>query len=351
MRDLLASSRDARYSTTDAAQRANPRPVRRMRLGVGCVNLGSAGGRSTRADVRLVHEAIDLGIGVFDTADAYGNGASERVLGRALASSRDDVVIATKGGYLFRERTGVEQGARRVAGAVLRRASRRVPVGAGTPSGSTGSYRQRDLSASHLRAAVEGSLRRLRTDRIDLYQLHGPQEVEADLFDELVDLRTAGKVLAFGIGAESVAAAVAWLAVPAVACVQVPFGVLDPEAASLLFPLLAERPAEVWARGVLGGGLLAAAERDPAAAAADPKAPTIDALRRLATETGVGIDELAVDFVRTYPSVSTILVGISSSAHLRRNLALMTAPPPDDDVVAGIRAIAGSAPGAPVVGT
>ena len=81
---------------------------------------------------------------------------------------------------------------------------------------------------------------------------------------------------------------------PAVACVQVPFGVLDPEAADDLFPLLATRPADVWARGVLGGGLLALAERDPGAVAGDPKARPSSALRRVADDTGLGLDQLAV---------------------------------------------------------
>jgi len=319
-----------------------------MRLGLGCVGLGSAGGgRSVGTDVRLVEEAVDLGVAVFDTAAAYGSGASERILGDALRTRRDEVVLATKGGYVFRERTAAEQAARRLAAGVVRRLPRRGADG-GHAGGSGGdAYRQRDFSPHHLRACVEGSLRRLRTDRIDLFQLHGPQEVDTDVLDELVDLRTSGKVLAFGIGAESVAAAVEWLAVPAVTCVQVPFGVLDPEAADELFPLLAARPTDVWARGVLGGGLLALAERDPAAAAGDPKAPTIEALRRVADDTGLGLDQLAVGFVRRHAAVSTMLVGISSRAHLQRNVDLLAAPPLEDDVVARLQSVvdASEAPG------
>ncbi len=200
-------------------------------------------------------------------------------------------------------------------------------------------YRERDFSPSHLRAAIEGSLRRLRTDRIDLFQLHGPDAVLPDVFDELVDLRTSGKVLAFGIGAERVSSAVEWLAVPAVSCVQIPFGVLDPEAADDLFPSLDARPTDVWARGVLGGGLLALAERDPSAVATDPKAPNIDALRVVAVDTGLGLDQLAVGFVRSYDEVTTMLVGISSPEHLRRNVELMAAGPLDDDVIDRLRSV------------
>jgi D-threo-aldose 1-dehydrogenase len=313
-----------------------------MTLGFGCVNLGSAsGGRSTGDDVRLVQEAVELGLRTFDTADAYGSGASERILGRALAARRDEVFLATKGGYVFRERTATAQAARRLAGAARARLRGAHPA-AGGGGGGGGSYQQRDLTPSHLRAAVEGSLRRLRTDRVDLYQLHGPQHVDPDLFGELADMRESGKVLAFGIGAESVEAAVDWLAVPAVEVVQIPFGVLDPEAADVLFPRLAERPVEVWARGVLGGGLLARAERDPASVADDPKAPVLSGLAALAAQKGVAVDALAVAFVRSFGAVSTILTGISTADHLRRNVALVTDPPPPVEVVDEVVALARS---------
>ncbi|MCF3134210.1 aldo/keto reductase [Streptomyces olivochromogenes] len=90
--------------------------------------------------VRAIHRALDLGVTFFDTADVYGLGHSERVLGRALGKRRDDVVVATKWGNAFDEDT-------------------RTLVGA-------------DDSPAHARRALEASLRRLGTDHIDLYQLH-----------------------------------------------------------------------------------------------------------------------------------------------------------------------------------
>jgi 1-deoxyxylulose-5-phosphate synthase len=310
-----------------------------MMFGFGGVSLGSAGdGRSAGHDIRLVHEALDLGVRVFDTADAYGSGASERILGRALHRRRDGVHLATKGGYVFRERTAAEQWARRIAGATRRRLPRRAGSGGGQGGGDA--YRERDLSPRHLRYAVEGSLRRLRTDHIDLYQLHGPTVVEPTVFEELDDLRVSGKVGAFGIGAESVDAAIEWLSVPAVSCVQIPFGVLDPDAADSLFPLLGARPVDVWARGVLGGGLLGLAARDPSQVAADPKAPLIAALTELGREAGIGVDELAIAFARSFPSVSVILVGVSTGAHLHRNVGLMSTSPLPDDVRDAVLALA-----------
>jgi aryl-alcohol dehydrogenase-like predicted oxidoreductase len=311
-------------------------------IGFGCVNLGSArGGRSERADVALVHEALDLGVRVFDTADAYGAGASERVLGRALRSRRDGIVIATKGGYLFRERSGVEQRARRVAATV----QRRLPTRGGddAPTTAAGGYAAQDHSPKHLRAAVEASLRRLRTDHIDLYQLHGPHEVFPHVFDELVDLRASGKVGAFGIGAESVGEAVDWLPVAGLSTVQVPFGILDPDAADELIGPAHCHDTRVWVRGVLGGGLLARAERSPEKAEAGPKGAVLRRLRELGEATGTGTDALAVAYVRSF-DVATVLFGISSSAHLRRNVALMSAAPPDPLLLAALTEIAGRAP-------
>ncbi|MEV0154472.1 aldo/keto reductase [Micromonospora sp. NPDC050686] len=119
-------------------------------LGMGCWAIGgpwSEGGRALgwgRVDdeesVRAVRRALDLGVTFFDTADTYGAGHGERVLGRALAGRRDEAVVATKWGYTF------DESARQATG--------------------------ENASPAYLRRAVTGSLRRLGTDRIDLYQLH-----------------------------------------------------------------------------------------------------------------------------------------------------------------------------------
>ncbi len=126
---------------------------------------------------------------------------------------------------------------------------------------------------------------------------------------------------------------------PAVRTVQVPFGVLDPEAATELLDRRPEPPVDVWVRGVLGGGLLAKASRDLGAVAGDPKAPTIARLADLAHRSGLALDALAVGYVRSFPGVSTMLVGISSRAHLDRNVSLMAAPSLPDDVRAELDAI------------
>src|SRR5689334_12367371 len=119
-------------------------------LGMGCWAIGGPfwageqplgwGEVDDEESIRAVRRALDLGVTFFDTANVYGAGHSERVLARALAGRRDEAVIATKFGGTFDEQT------------------RRVGPDDGSPAG--------------LRRAVRESLRRLGTDRIDLYQLH-----------------------------------------------------------------------------------------------------------------------------------------------------------------------------------
>jgi aryl-alcohol dehydrogenase-like predicted oxidoreductase len=306
-------------------------------LGLGCVGLGSASGAGFRNDVRLIEEAVDRGVRVFDTADAYGGGMSERVLGRALRRRRAGVVIATKAGYRFRERSLAEQSLRRAAAPVLARVrrSRQGPATEASGRRPGGEYRDQDFSAPYLRQAVDASLRRLGTDYVDVLQLHGPAEICPGVIDDLQDLTRVGKVRKVGVGAESLAVATDALATAGVEVVQLPFGVLDPDAAKAV-SRVAGREVEIWARGVLGGGLLKDAMDDGSAVRDDPKWPRISALLALARREGLGIDELAVGFVRHCAEISTLLLGMTTREHLRRNIELMESPPLDAELVAEI---------------
>ncbi|MGW0789626.1 aldo/keto reductase [Streptomyces sp. NPDC002911] len=119
--------------------------------------------------VAAIRRALDLGVTFFDTADVYGAGHSERVLGRALAGRRDEAVIATKWGNLFDERTRTMDGA--------------------------------DRSPAYARKALIASLRRLGTDRVDLYQLHlgdTPLDEAAELRDACEEFVAEGLIRAYG---------------------------------------------------------------------------------------------------------------------------------------------------------
>ncbi len=148
-------------------------------LGMGCWAIGGPfwsgetplgwGGVDDEESIRAIHAALDLGVDFFDTANVYGAGHSERVLGRAFAGRRSKVVIATKFNATFNETT------RQVTGS--------------------------DTSPDGIRAACEESLRRLNTDYIDLYQFHAndyPAEEAEPVRETLEELVEAGKIRAYG---------------------------------------------------------------------------------------------------------------------------------------------------------
>lgn len=306
------------------------------------MRLGSAASGSTRAQVRLVHEALDAGVRVFDTADAYGAGNSERILGRALAGRRSEAIVATKAGYRFTERSPAAQQARRVARRLLRGLSDRAPA-TGASTSLSGGYRAKDFSPTHLREAVDGSLRRLRTDYIDVFQLHGPDTDADPAVVELAgELIASGKVRRFGIGAERLGEAVAWMGARNVSTVQVPFGMLDPEAAASVLPAATAAGVEVWARGVLGGGLLSLTGERRDELEHDVKWPLIARLLEVADGAGVSIFQLALDYVRCRPEVAVILVGTSSGEHLRKNIAMLSRPAPSADVIEAVDRVVGA---------
>jgi aryl-alcohol dehydrogenase-like predicted oxidoreductase len=148
-------------------------------MGLGCWAIGGPFWRGDRAagwgqvdddeSIRAIHRALDLGITLLDTADVYGAGHSERVIGRALAGRRDKVAIATKFGNVFDEST------RQITGA--------------------------DQSPAFIRRACEASLRRLNTGYIDLYHFHNggyDPELAGEVRDTLEALVAEGKIRTYG---------------------------------------------------------------------------------------------------------------------------------------------------------
>ncbi|MGA5118076.1 aldo/keto reductase [Streptomyces pseudogriseolus] len=148
--------------------------------------------------VRAIRRALDLGVTFFDTADVYGAGHSELILGRALGSRRDDVVVATKWGNLFDPDTRTLTGA--------------------------------DDSPEHLRRALTASLRRLGTDHVDLYQLHladADPARAARLRDACEELVTEGLIRAYAWSTDDPARAAVFAEGPHCAAVQHALNVLD----------------------------------------------------------------------------------------------------------------------------
>lgn len=168
----------------------------------GPVHAGNAqagwGDVDDRESERAIRAALDAGVTFFDTADVYGAGHSERVLGAALGADRNRVVVATKFGNLFDEET------REITGS--------------------------DASPTHIRAACEASLRRLGRDTIDLLQFHiNEYEIEraAEVRDTLEDLRREGTIRAFGWSTDWPERAAVFAEAPGCTAIQFQLNVLD----------------------------------------------------------------------------------------------------------------------------
>ena len=148
-------------------------------LGLGCWAIGGPfmmdghqdgwGQVDNAESICAIHRAVDLGVTLFDTADAYGTGHSEEVLGKALKDMRHEVVIATKGGFTYDRENRALTG--------------------------------QDWSPAYIRRALETSLKRLCTDYVDLYQLHTgsiPDEAVEPVFLEMERMQQEGKLRAYG---------------------------------------------------------------------------------------------------------------------------------------------------------
>jgi aryl-alcohol dehydrogenase-like predicted oxidoreductase len=295
-------------------------------LGLGCVRLGHAASGGSRGGVRLIHQALDIGVAYFDTADSYGDGTSERVLGRALAGRRERAFVATKVGYVFRERSLQAKTVRRLALPLLER----IPVRARAVRRPAASYSAQDFSVPHLRSFLEASLRRLRTDHVDLYQLHGPRDVcNDDVIALMSSLKDEGKIGGFGVGLESLQSALDWLGQPTLAGMQIPYGFLDPDAGAFVIPAAAAHSVPVIVRGAFASGLLARVTAEDHRWLGPGQAERREALYAMAAKLAVEPLQVATWFVTTTPGVNTLLVGTTSAAHLQQAVRLAwTEPPP-----------------------
>ena len=192
-------------------------------------------GKTDDPDV-LIGRAVELGITFFDTGDAYGQGANEEFVGRALArADRDSIQISTKFGYVLdSDRQQHSEG-----------------------------ERPHDWSPEHAREALEGSLRRLGTDYVDLLQLHNPRmdAIERnDLFAELEALRDEGKLKHFGV---ALGPAIGWreegiraLETRPIAALQTVYNLLEQEPGRDFLETAERTGAGVMARVPTSSGLL-----------------------------------------------------------------------------------------------
>lgn len=278
-----------------------------------------------------VARALELGVTVFDTADVYGLGRSEEVLARALGPRRHDVVVVTKFGVAWGEGDGRAR-------------------------------TWRDASPARVRAALEGSLRRLRLDRIPLYLVHWPDPatpVEATM-EALARCRERGLVEAVGVSNFTPELVRRAHAVLPLAALELQYSLLCRGAEAELLPLARELGVAVLAYGPLAQGLLTGKYGPGARFAGDDRRHRLShfrgpALRRAlevvgrvreaAGQLGHTPAQVALRWVLDHPSVSCAIAGAKSSAQVEANAgaAGWRLPPGMREALAGDEPAAGPA--------
>jgi aryl-alcohol dehydrogenase-like predicted oxidoreductase len=286
---------------------------------LGAMMFGPTGNRDEDECIRTVHRALDSGINFIDTADVYSRGRSEEIVGRALKGRRDAVILATK-----------------VHGAM------------GDDPNMRGNSRR------WIAREVEASLRRLRTDHVDLYQLHRPDprtDLEETL-EALTDLVRAGKVRYVGTSAFPAWQLVEaqWLAdrrnLTRPRCEQCSYSILVRTAEDGVFPVALKYGVGVIVYSPLAGGWLTGKYRrdreppqgsrmeranatggrlaprfDPSRAEVQHRFDLVERLEAVADKAGIPLTHLAVAFTLTHPAVTSAIVGPRTSDQLEDLLA------------------------------
>jgi aryl-alcohol dehydrogenase-like predicted oxidoreductase len=312
------------------------------KIGFGGSRIGGvfADKNSRKEALAVLGKALDSGITFYDTADLYSQGESESLIGTAFRGRRDQVILATKAGFCLPARGNVVRRIKPLVRPIVQALGlKRTQL----PSGISGTLVQ-NFSALHLTKALEGSLKRLRTDYIDLYQMHSPQApfLQSDNFSESLDalekLRVQGKIRFYGVATEVPEDVPFCLSAPGISSVQLGFGLLDLEALDQGILAAAEaRGLGIIARGCFGGGLLKDNLDEAQLKAATPKWQRILALRSLSKTMGRTVLDLAYQFCRSTPSIGVTLLGMRVEDHLRQNLKYYEAPPLKDEEYLALR--------------
>jgi aryl-alcohol dehydrogenase-like predicted oxidoreductase len=295
-------------------------------LGLGCARIGGIFQSDSSAFVTLLEAARDQGITFFDTADMYSQGESEALIGRAFQRRRHEVVIASKVGYCLPTQRRLIARVKPLVRPLIRllRIKRE-----NLPSAVRGAISQ-DFSPGYICKAVEASLRRLRTDYLDVLQLHSPPaEIvrQGEWSQALEALRRAGKVRCYGISCDTLEAAEAALQYPDVACLQLVVSLVEQRFAQAIAPRARAQQVAVIARECLANGLLvkAASEIDPKLYWSTPEQvelglKALEVHRRSAAERAVPLARLALDYANGVEAVAVTLIGVRSLEQLTATL-------------------------------
>ncbi len=278
---------------------------------LGTMTFGRLGSSDPADCIPIINRALDGGINFIDTADVYSRGECEEIIGRAVQSRRDDVVLATKSYF---------------------------PMGGRLQRGSSRRWIMR---------AVEGSLRRLGTDYIDLYQIHKLDwgtDLE-EMLGALTDLVRQGKVLYLGSSsfpADWIVEA-QWAAArrhsERFVCEQPQYSIFARSIEQSVLPACRRHRMAVIAWSPLAGGWLTGkyqrGQQPPTGSRYDPESPfmqgsvttpedradpvrfaAVDSLRTIAEEAGMSLTSMALAFVASHPAISSTIIGPRTVQHV-----------------------------------
>jgi aryl-alcohol dehydrogenase (NADP+) len=293
--------------------------------------------------IAIVERALDLGVTFIDTADMYVNGVTEQIVAKAIKGKRDSIVLASKGGHV--KKLAAKYGEQKISGPIdLARPAPFRPweAGAGTGPNDMG------LSRKHLMQALEGSLRRLGTDYLDLYYAHMP-DYDTPLDETLRamdDMVRQGKVRYIGCSnfrAFQLARALGISGKHNLArwdFIQPPFNLLARDVEYELLPLCREEGVGVCPFSPMAAGLLSGKyEKDKAPLEgaryslghwgytynkpywSDANFAAIEQYRKIAAEAGVSLSRFALAWVLANPAITAIVNGSTSVKQLEDNVA------------------------------
>lgn len=257
-------------------------------ISFGCMSLSM----DEKANTQLLHRAFDLGINFFDTADLYQKGQNEVFLGNAFKNRRQDVIIATKVGNQMR---------------------------------LDGSGWDWNPSKAYIKKAVFDSLRRLQTDYIDLYQLHGgtiddPIEETVEAFEEL---QHAGHIRYYGISSIRPNVIREYLDKSNIVSIMMQYSLLDRRPEESCLDLIHQKRRGVIVRGAVAKGLLAG--KSPREYLSHSAAEVEQVQQLLETESNSDrtAGQTALQYCLHHPAITSIACGISNEKQLQENVATM----------------------------
>ena len=285
-------------------------------IGMGTWELGGRewGDIGEKEAIDLLRYAFEKGVTFYDTADQYGGGRAERLLGEAFSALGDRVVIATKLGYELDSDGWISQGGK-------------VPAF--------------NASQKYIREAVEGSLTRLKRDIIDIYQFHTPPPAETwdEAFGTMEKLKSEGKIRFYGICLGNEAQALKAIAETGISSLMLTYNILNQDMAKPVMETAAEKGIAVVARQPLSSGLLSGQLNADTEFAENDYRKTwpreklladlekVEKIRSIVGDKARSLPQAALKFILAHPAVCCVVPGMMSPAQVDDGVATSGAAP------------------------